>query len=840
MPAFCVHPRQPQKNGIKPINRMQNTPTVLIRQHSRKTLLLLSSLLAASLSAQTAADTKPSQQADEDIIKLSPFEITTEKDTGYKASNSIGGTRSNTPIKDIALNIQVFTKDLTDDLVIADQTALERYNAALVNGGADVQSENNIQQAYNSFLFRGFIQNWGMRDGVREYDPIDAQGMARVEIVKGPAAALYGLSYAGGVMNSISKRADMTKNFVNTRFSGFDQGGYRATVDANFTGKLAIGKAGIRYNGASAQTQDKREHSEGSVRYNQVNLELQPLEGTSLQLLVESGWRQKPNGLGYYSRSGTGIGAQTPLQIVHPEIPWTWNWANGSNVRSLSTSLYRFTISQAIGENLHINAYVQNNPRQNIDSNGWDDSGNSQNAAGWDVANWSQHGCVNTGWLTNAQGQEVIRKVYHWRDWKDDDHAQGVTAVYKLETGPVKNTMTAGWAHWDERFTSHKSLQPGTTTEWWDLPIRTGISTAAAPGPSDYLYNNTEGNREHNQNSYYFASWQVSAIDNRLKLNAAVNHTQITNLIWGSVEDLSPYTKVDISKNSPMFGAMFDITKEVSVFAVHSTSIFPTTDKNDFSVQMPPEVGKSNEFGVKCEILNGKISGTVSYYKIKKDGAGVVDQHALNRNKLLWDQYRARDGWVTIDSLGWSHDRDQITRGDGRSGGLGDFVPASLESKGFEADVVIQPIKTLQFVMSYAHNTEESVKGTTKGQSNGGHVKDQAAFLAKYTFDEGSLKGLFVGSGLQVAGKSIADYQTAADGSTVTRYSPSTKYLEFFAGYKFKAFGVNQSVQFNAKNLTKQDDYFGWKNAANASTVARERYAVPTYARFSLTWGIDF
>jgi hypothetical protein len=242
---------------------------------------------------------------------------------------------------------------------------------------------------------------------------------------------------------------------------------------------------------------------------------------------------------------------------------------------------------------------------------------------------------------------------------------------------------------------------------------------------------------------------------------------------------------------------------------------------------------------VKVELLNGKISGTASYYKISKTGGGVRDINATNANQLLWDQYYAKDGFVTIDSLGWSHTRSLVTSGNGTTGGLGDIVPAQLESKGYEADIVVQPIKTLQFVLSYAHNTEESVNGGSSGQSNGGHIKDQFSGLAKYTFDEGVVKGLFLGLGAQQSGKSVADYQTF-NNAVVTRYNPSTFFLEFFAGYKFKALGLNQSVQFNAKNLTKQDEYVGWKATGNAATLATEKYAVPTYARYSITWGLDF
>ena len=127
--------------------------------------------------------------AGDDVVKLSPFTVSTERDYGYRASNSISATRTNTPIKDVPVNIQVFGAELYQDLLASSQVDLERYNASLVNGGSDTYSDNAIQQAFNAFLFRGFTQNWGLRDGVREYDPVDTQGLARIEIIKGPVAA---------------------------------------------------------------------------------------------------------------------------------------------------------------------------------------------------------------------------------------------------------------------------------------------------------------------------------------------------------------------------------------------------------------------------------------------------------------------------------------------------------------------------------------------------------------------------------------------------------------------------------------------------------------------------
>ncbi|HWL17103.1 MAG TPA: TonB-dependent receptor plug domain-containing protein, partial [Opitutus sp.] len=275
-----------------------NDPTQRPNIHRRPGLIRAGFFLAlpALGTAGFAQQSGAAAPADGEVVTLSPFNVSTERDSGYRASNSIAGTRTNTPIKDIPLNIQVFTKDFYDDLLITNQVDLERYNASLVNGGADTRSSNPIQQAYNAFLFRGFVQNWGLRDGIRQYDPIDTQGLARVEVVKGPAGPLYGLSYAGGVMNSITKQVDFRENFTSLRASVQNEGEYRGTIDANYTGNVGGGKFGVRFNGAHADTKDERAHSDGTVRYAQLNLEWQPFPNTQLKFLMEDGYREKNNG----------------------------------------------------------------------------------------------------------------------------------------------------------------------------------------------------------------------------------------------------------------------------------------------------------------------------------------------------------------------------------------------------------------------------------------------------------------------------------------------------------------------------------------------------------------
>ncbi|HYP16495.1 MAG TPA: TonB-dependent receptor [Opitutus sp.] len=810
-----------------------NEPTPTPHTSSRTRLLRAGFFLAlpALGSVAFAQGTAPTAAGDDDVVKLSPFHVSTERDVGYRASNSIAGTRSNTPIKDIPLNIQVFTKDFYEDLLITNQVDLERYNASLINGSSDVRSTNPIQQAYNAFLFRGFVQNWGLRDGIREYDPIDTQGLARVEVVKGPAAALYGLAYPGGVMNNVTKDVDFQRNFTSLRFIGDSEGELRATIDANYTGDVAGGEFGLRFNGANSETRDDRAHSEGAIRYMQIGTNWRPMPTTEIKFLAERGYREKPNGLGYFTRGETdalgnslGNGSEIPLQIFHPEIPWEWNWSNGLNMRSLETHLYRGTINQTLGDNFSATAYIQYSKREQIDGNGWDANG-SGGADSWEAGG---------GWIverspTGQITRETIQAGYSYRDWNNSMHSYGATGVYKLDLGAVNNTFTFGANVWSEKFLSRSSTQTGANPTRLVYPVAANIDTTnVPPGPPSDLVPVTTGNgyqHEDNSNDYYFAAWQASFFENRLKTNVAINRTNLKLVQWANGQATVPNI-TEQSKNSPMYGVMFDLTKDVSIFAVHSTSLFPTTDKNTFGTQMPPVVGKSNEVGVKVELLDGKISGTISYYMIEQSGGAQTDPTANNLNTQRWDAMTPAQ-------------REVAFPGQTRANLLGDLVPGSeRESKGFEADLIFQPTRNWQILFSYAHNDNEvtsSLNAATIGQPNVGSIKDQYSLLTKYSFLDGSLKNLYVGVGLQAAGKALQGYQGG-----VARYNPSTFWAEAFAGYRFKVRGYNLSLQLNVKNITEQEEFVGWRATGSSTTIATQRYEIGTPMRTSLALGIDF
>jgi len=834
-----------------------NHPTPRSRTSSRSGpirtgfFILLTTTGSLAFAQQTA--TPAPDATSDDVVTLSAFTVSTEKDVGYRATNSIAGTRTNTPIKDVPLNIQVFTKDLADDLLIKNQVDFEAYNASLVNGGSDRFSDNVIQQSYNNFLFRGFQQNWGLRDGIREYDPVDTQGLARVEVIKGPAAPLYGLAYPGGVMNNISKTVDFSKNFTSIRLTAGGEGDYRATIDANVNGTIAGSqKIGIRYNGAYEKTKDVRAHSEGDVQYSQLVAEWRPLPTTQLEFLAEDGYRGKPNGLGYFTTSESGAagnGASIPLQVLHPEIPWDWNWSTGENLDTLDTKLYRGKITQEVGEHFTIQGYMQYSSRLETPGHGWDANG-SGGANSWESA--------ASGW---DQATNTIVSTYNYRDWGNQMHAYGATGVYKIDFAGVKNTFAFGTNVWGEKELSRHNAPQNPLASALRFPVAADISTAqpiyppndvvpiwtGIPDPNNpgsLLYNSGDGyHHEDNSNDYYFANWQASWFHDRLKTNVGVNQTNMKLITWNNGASTTPDNVIEADKLSPIYGALFEVTKEASVFLVRSSSLFPDSGKNSFGDQFSPKVGTSWEGGVKVDLLNGRISGTVSYFQIKQSGGSQNDPAAENRNTQRWDSLTQAQ-----------RDADPQFQGHVRSDFLGDLVPGGeQESKGFDIDLIFQPTREWQIMTSYEHVDHEfttSATPATIGQTYPQAVKDRWALLTKYTFTSGPVKNLALGLGVTGGSKSLQDYQRRAPNGAVysgsgpfvdvARYEPGRTVAEAFAVYKFKVYNQDVSLQLNVKNLLQTHDYIGWKATGSSDVLATERYEVPTPIVYRLTLGLDF
>jgi iron complex outermembrane recepter protein len=190
-----------------------------------------------------------------EVIELSPFTVNTDRDIGYAAENTLGGSRLNTPLRDTAQSIAVFTKEFLDDLAITDIRELVQYsvNAEMNTNENQATSSGvqnpviNAQSLTPTVLNRGLATSLGM-DYFTSITPTDPYRAGRYEDSRGPNSILFGLGSPGGIINQSSKVALFTRDTATLRWSGGSWGRNRSEFDANKVLRkdtLAVSLAGV-------------------------------------------------------------------------------------------------------------------------------------------------------------------------------------------------------------------------------------------------------------------------------------------------------------------------------------------------------------------------------------------------------------------------------------------------------------------------------------------------------------------------------------------------------------------------------------------------------------------
>ena len=164
---------------------------------------------------------------------LPTVDVMGRREQSYKNSVSFVGTKTATALKDVPQSINYVTKEL-----ILDQGAIT------VNDVVRNMSGVNPYSFYNDFSIRGFRATGnrnsgnlvnGMRTQTSLWRQSSLANIERVEVIKGPASALFGNAAPGGVINRVTKKPlDVARHSVTLTTGSF--GTTRAYTD--LTGPL--------------------------------------------------------------------------------------------------------------------------------------------------------------------------------------------------------------------------------------------------------------------------------------------------------------------------------------------------------------------------------------------------------------------------------------------------------------------------------------------------------------------------------------------------------------------------------------------------------------------------
>lgn len=163
----------------------------------RQSILCLTTTLAFAATGY-AADAPPGS-----VQELDKVEVRGRAQTLYRVDDAAVGTRTDTPLELVPQSIQVLPRELIDDQAARQVTDLYRSISGI------------SYFSYAGVTLRGFRQENVLYDGLRG-DPYagfsvpQLFNIERVEVLKGPAGALYGGGDAGGVINYVTRKPKAT------------------------------------------------------------------------------------------------------------------------------------------------------------------------------------------------------------------------------------------------------------------------------------------------------------------------------------------------------------------------------------------------------------------------------------------------------------------------------------------------------------------------------------------------------------------------------------------------------------------------------------------------------
>lgn len=160
----------------------------------------------------------------ESVVALPDYTVVGQ----YLQTDQINALKSPTPISEVPQSVSILNSDLIALQNLSSMTDISDYVPGLESGQGEGHRDD--------ILFRGrkstadfFVD--GVRDDVPYYRPL--YNVEQVEVLKGANALFFGRGGTGGLINRVTKTAQIADNFTNYKLSFDDLGERSLQLDTN-------------------------------------------------------------------------------------------------------------------------------------------------------------------------------------------------------------------------------------------------------------------------------------------------------------------------------------------------------------------------------------------------------------------------------------------------------------------------------------------------------------------------------------------------------------------------------------------------------------------------------
>ncbi|RBJ39933.1 TonB-dependent siderophore receptor [Xanthomonas oryzae] len=598
---------------------------VFSRRRMRHTLPLLSLLAWACSIACAQADALRARELDAVQVR--------SQYTPYRELSITGATKTDAPLRDLPISARVLDRTLLDDAGVTDLAgALE-----LASG---ITKANNLGGLWDSYSMRGFTGDPNFSsdymvngfNASRGYNGLrDAANTQSIEVIKGPASALYGRGEPGGVVNIITKKPlFQPQNSVDVSAGRFDS--YRAAIDS--TGPLSESVA-YRLN-----VMHKDQHSFRDT-----------VDSDNTLLAPSLLWMPTPETTVSYE-----------LEAVRIHAPFD------RGVTAIDGDANRLPASRFLGEPRDGDIDLHSTGHQLFVVHGLNQTWSLQGGATYRES--GMRGFSTEPWTLQAD-QRTLRRERRYRDYQGRDIAARAELLGSLQAGRVTHNVLLGidGNRFDDSRFQQRARSAATPYSIDVLAPRYGV---AQPGQLAAITDTEE--RQQVWGAYAQDQIDLGARWKAL-LGLRYDHYEqdLDNHLRGTTQRASDGVV------SPRAGLTFLVDDALSLYASAAAGFRPNSGVGANGQSFAPEKSRSLETGLKYVQLGDGLEATVAAFRIDKKNVLSLDPADTSFSLPVGEM---RSQGVELDllgrltphlaaSVGLAYTDPQVTRSSAAAAGTG-------------------------------------------------------------------------------------------------------------------------------------------------------------------------
>ena len=791
-----------------------------MKSNRPRVFVILAALLSVAY-AQPSAPAKPTPAASaaEETLMLEEFNVTTTKTNGYRATNAISATGIGTKIGDTPLAISVITSELMAD------TGLTEVREALNMVPGVLTNPVNESRA----VIRGFTGLIAYRNGQYRRQLMTTWNLDRVEVIKGPAAIFFGAVRPGGIVNTVTAKPVFTGSFTEVKAIAGNEDSARGEF---FTNQVVSDKLAVRLGAGASTRHGLRQFEYNDENYVGLSAIFKPTPSQQLVIDLEAINRTTFYLSSYPVRSlaNSKVYGQAGAIAAQAGINQVTTTADTANRAYLTTLGYSGTATAANFYPLY-DMFAPYDYRTSLSS----DAKQLQRSQTLDLDYllkindslvWQtslNYAFDNTSGIQPSDGDTrpyadgTLRfrteSFVNIRDSYNVDNK----LTWRFDLGSTKHTIQVGQEYQRVIFNRPGFFNPvnntynnspgnntvSGVTNVYATNFLPGVSTPASVNGLLAASGQTFSivRKNYDVAFGYFLVDQAKFFNDRLFVLAGARYNSFTvRSAYDRGVSNSSYSKYaanglanfDYGKGkggiTPQVGVLLKVLPDVSIFGTYSESIEPNTAVDADGNASEPIESQSYDFGIKTELLGGRLTSTLAYFDIKRQNLAYGDtarQLATGRSPFF-------------------------------------IFGNSENTQGIEVETNWAPSDNYNLVAGWAHTmtaeTSVSNNATFVGRRFGGIPLNTYTLWNRYLFTSGPLKNFAVGAGLQ-----HNDATNLSQDPNVQVTLPSFTVFNAMVSYKFKLAGRDLKTQLNVKNVADKryregsDGYFAPSRLVNLS-----------------------